>query len=184
METYSDIEILRGLKNRQGYVVKFITREYLPAIRYMIGRMGGSQQDVEDIFQEALMSIIKKVDNNNLKLTCSFSTYLYAVCKNQRLMQISEKKKEREYLYNYLKEVYYPEPPGIQQTKDEQEKIYRYYFKQLSNVCKKILELYTVKLPVIDIAKELGNTEKYVRKRKYECKTRLARLVMENKDRI
>lgn len=60
METYSDNEILRGLKNRQSNIVVFITKEYLPAIKYMIGKMGGSPQDAEDIFQEALMSIIKK----------------------------------------------------------------------------------------------------------------------------
>ncbi len=183
MKKYSDNEILRGLKNRQSHIVVFITKEYLPAIRYMIERMGGNLQDAEDIFQEALMSIIKKVDNNELKLTARFSTYLYAVCRNLRLCQINEKEREREFLYNYLKEVYYPEP-GIQQTRDKQDKVFRYYFKQLSSVCKKILELYTIKLNVREIAMELGNTEKYVRKRKYECKNRLAKLVLENKDRV
>lgn len=118
-----------------------------------------------------------------MKLTARFSTYLYAVCRNQRLCQISEKEKEREYLYNYLKDVYYPDP-GIQNTKEQQEKVFRHYFKQLSEVCRKILELYTVKLTVREIADKLGNTEKYVRKRKYECKNRLVKLVMENTDKI
>ncbi len=183
MEKYSDNEILRGLRNRQSHIVVFITEEYLPAIKYMIEKMGGSRQDAEDIFQEALMSIIKKVDNHELKLTARFSTYLYAVCRNMRLVQISEKEREREFLYNYLKEVYYPEQ-GMQQTKDQQDKVFKHYFKQLSDVCRKILELYTIRINVKDIAMELGNTENYVRKRKYECKNRLTKLVLENKDRV
>ncbi len=183
MGSYSDKEILRGLKTRQSSVVLFITREYLPAIRHMIKRMGGSNQDAEDIFQEALISILKKLDDKKLVLTARFSTYLYSVCKNLRLRQINEHEREKEYMYNYLKEVYYPEP-GMLVTKEKQEEKFRHYFKQLSNVCKKILEYYILKQPVKEIAKELGNTEKYVRKRKYECKNRLAKLVIENGDKL
>ena len=183
MEAYSDHEILKGLKTRQSSVVMFITREYLPAIRHMIKRMGGSDQDAEDIFQEALMSVLRKLDNNNLVLTARFSTYLYAVCKNLRLCQISEHEREKEYMYSYLKDVYYPEP-GMLETKEKQEEKFRHYFRQLSNVCQKILEFYIFKLSVKEIAKELGNTEKYIRRRKYECKNRLAKLVMENMDKI
>lgn len=183
MERYSDKEILKGLKKRNSKVVVYISREYLPFIALMIKRMGGSQQDAEDIFQEALMSVINKLDANKLRLSARFSTYLYAVCKNLRLCQINENEREKEYLYNYLKDVYYPEP-GQLQTKEKQEEKFRHYFRHLSNVCKKILELYIFKLTVKEIAKELGNTEKYVRKRKYECKNRLAKLVIENEDKI
>lgn len=183
MGEYSDKQIIDGLKNRQSNVVLFVTEAYLPSITLMIMRMGGNEQDGEDIFQEALMAIIKKVDKDQLVLTARFSTYFYAVCRNLRLCQISEKKREREYMYSYLKEVYYSEPSEYK-TKESQENKFRYYFEQLSGVCKEILRLYTIKQSVKEIAEELGNTEKYIRKRKYECKNRLAKLVIENKDKV
>jgi RNA polymerase sigma factor (sigma-70 family) len=183
MEVFSDKEILQGLKDRQHDVVLFITNKYLPMITYMIERMGGSSHDVEDIFQEALMAIIDKLDKNKLKLTASFSTYIYSVCKNLRLVQIHKLKREKELMYVYLKDVYYPDTDSYR-TKEARKEKFWYYFEQLSQVCKEILRLYQGKFSVKDIANELGNTEKYIRKRKYECKNRLAKLVMENKDSI
>ncbi len=183
MKEYSDREILKGLKYRQHNVVLFITERYLNMITVMVEKMGGSSQDAEDIFQEALMSVINKIDKNKLVLTSRFSTYLYAVCKNLRLCQIYEQKRENEHMYVYLNEIYHAEPKA-HITKEIRENIFRYYFKLLSEVCKNILELYTIKASVKQIDVELGNTEKYIRKRKYECKNRLAKLVMENMDRV
>jgi RNA polymerase sigma factor (sigma-70 family) len=183
MKMYSDQEILTGLKNRKRDVVLFITNEYLPMITHMINRMGGSNQDSEDIFQEALMSIINKIDNNKLILTSSFSTYLYAVCKNLRLCQIYQIKRENEYMYVYLKEMYYSEKE-TDKIREVREKRFWHYFEQLSDVCKQILQLYHEKYSVKEIADELGNTENYIRKRKYECKNRLAKLVIENRESI
>jgi len=183
MEKYSDREILEGLKNRQRAVVLFVTNEYLSMITYMVKRMGGSNQDAEDIFQEALMVVLKKLDKDELKLTARFTTFFYAICKNLRLCQLNEKKRENEYMYVYLNDAYYPETTA-NRTKELQEKKFQHYFERLSKVCREILRLYTIKLSVKEIAMELGNTEKYIRKRKYECKNRLAKLVMENKDKI
>ena len=183
MNVFSDIEILHGLKNRQRNVVLFITKEYLPMITHMIVRMGGSSQDTEDIFQEALMAIINKIDNDRLILTASFSTYLYSVCKNLRLSQIHEQKRENEYMYVYLKEMYSPETESSK-TREVRKEMFWHYFEQLSEVCKEILRLYHGKYTVKEIANELGNTENYIRKRKYECKNRLAKLVMGNKDLV
>jgi RNA polymerase sigma factor (sigma-70 family) len=183
MKMYSDQEILAGLKSRQRNVVLFIASEYSPMITHMINRMGGSNQDSEDILQEALMSIINKIDNDKLILTASFSTYFYAVCKNLRLCQIYQMKRENEYMYVYLKEMYYSEKES-DKIREVREKRFWYYFEQLSEVCKQILQLYHGSYSVKEVAVELGNTENYIRKRKYECKNRLAKLVMENKESI
>ncbi|MDF1547975.1 MAG: sigma-70 family RNA polymerase sigma factor [Bacteroidales bacterium] len=179
MKVYSDNEILDGLKKRKRNAVLHITEEYLPMIAHMVMKMGGSSQDAEDIFQEALMAVINKLDKNELKLTASFSTYLYSVCKNLRLCQIYEQKRENEYMYVYLKEMYYPETES-NKMHEAREKIFWHYFEKLSEVCKEILRMYHGKYSVKEIAEELGNTENYIRKRKYECKKRLTKLVKEN----
>ncbi len=183
MNEYSDQEIVQGLKNRHKEVVSFITREYLPMIVYLVERMRGSRQDAEDIFQEALIIIIKKVDKDELQLTAKFSTYLYAVSKNLWLYQLKEQKREKEYLNVFFNDVYQLNPEE-NKAKELQEKQFLHYYEQLSDVCRKILKLYWLNLPVKKIANDLGNTEKYIRKRKYECKSRFVKLILENKDKI
>ena len=183
MEKYSDKEILDGLKNRQRNVVLFVTEEYLPMINYLVGRMGGSNQDAEDIFQEALMAVLRKLDKGELKLTAKFKTFFYAICRNLRLCQLNEQKRENDHMYTYLNDTYYAEADP-ERLNELRERTFQHYFDQLSKVCKEILKLYTVQLSVKEIAEELGNTEKYIRKRKYECKNRLSKLVSEDKDKI
>jgi len=184
MEEYSAQEIIRGLKHRDRKVARFVTDEYLPMIVYMVEWMGGNRQDAEDVFQETLYIIISKIDKGELlQLTAKFSTYLYSISKKIWMNQLYEKNREKEYMYIYLNKVYY-QSFEADRLKALREKQFWYYYKQLSDVCRKILELYFSQQSIKMIADDLGNTEKYIKKRKYECKKRFIKLILENIDKI
>lgn len=183
MVKYTDQEIVESLKNRKGDAVRFVSEEYLPMIVYMVEKMDGSYNDAEDIFQEALIIIIKKIDSGELKLTAKFSTYLYAVCKNLWLYQLNKNKVDDKLQLEDVEETYEPDYDE-KYDKALQQKQFWHYYEQLSDVCRKILRLYWLDLPVKKIAEDMGNTEKYIRKRKYECKKKLVELILKNKDRI
>ena len=86
MAKYSDQEIIDHLKERKSEAVRHIIRKYLPMVKYMVKEfrfsdgnilIKGSEKDAEDIFQEALYIIIKKIDSGEFRLTAKFSTFLY-----------------------------------------------------------------------------------------------------------
>src|SRR5579872_5820157 len=52
----------------------------LPPIRKHIRNNGGNRQDAEDIFQEALIILCRKVRETDFVLTAQLSTYLFRVC--------------------------------------------------------------------------------------------------------
>lgn len=54
---------------------------HFPSIRKMVLANGGSVNDAEDVFQEALIILIRKVRTTDFKLTAQLSTYLFSVCR-------------------------------------------------------------------------------------------------------
>ena len=56
------------------------------SLRFM-RRHFGSGLDFEDVFQEACLVLLKKLDDPSFVLTCSLQTYLNAICRNILLTQ-------------------------------------------------------------------------------------------------
>jgi DNA-directed RNA polymerase specialized sigma24 family protein len=54
---------------------------FFPAARKMILRNGGTGQDAEDIFQEALIVFCRRIEDPDFQLTSKPSTYLFSVCR-------------------------------------------------------------------------------------------------------
>lgn len=180
---YTDLEIIDALKNRENKVVQYITEKYLPMIVYMVEKMRGDRHSAEDIFQEALIIIITKIDKGEFVLKAKFSTYLYAVCKNLRLVQLRRQKVENK-LFKPLDDNVLYDDYSDRYDKNLQRKLFWHYYNKLSDKCRKILRFYWLEMSTKEIAKSLDIKEKNVRKRKYLCKKKLVELIMINKDNV
>ena len=183
MKPFTGQELIKELKKRNNHAVQFIMEKYFPMIEFMVVKMGGYTDDAKDIFQEALIIIITKIDKDELQLTAKFSTYLYAICKNLRLMQ---QKQEMVALRYMKKDSTGIHKPCFTENYDRKlkQKIFKYYFEQLSEVCQKVLRLYWLEKPVEEIARILDKKENSIRTRKLICKKRLIRLIVDNPDKI
>ena len=45
-------------------------------------KSGGSEADAEDIFQEGLYILIRKVSSKEFQLSCKLNTFLFSICRN------------------------------------------------------------------------------------------------------
>ena len=180
---YTDLEIIDALKKRDNRVVQYITEKYLPMIVYMVKKMSGHRHNVEDIFQEALIIIITKIDKDEFVLEAKFSTYLYAVCKNLRFVQLRRQRVEDE-IFKPLDDIELYPDFSDRSTRELQRELFLHYYNQLNDICRKTLRLYWLDMTTKEIAKSLNSTEINIRKRKYLCKKKLVERIMENKDDI
>jgi RNA polymerase sigma factor (sigma-70 family) len=193
MKKYSDQEIINHLRDRNGDAVKYVIKKYMPMIKYMAASykysdgnllLTGSEEDGEDVFQEALYIIMKKIDSDELKLTAKFSTFMYAVSKNLLKLKLKKRLANERYKKELKAEFDPIEEPSIHYDKNKKREIFEHYFLKLSPVCKKILKLSWKDHSNIEIAENLGNTVKYITKRKHECKKRFIELIKNNPDNI
>lgn len=174
MQEITAENILQGLKDRDTKVLDFVYKNYFNQIKVFISQNRGTEEDAQDIYQDALLIIYQKTIKNNLTLTCSFNTYLYSVCRLLWLKQLEHKK---------LRKVN-TEETGVFVELDssiieifelnERYKLYQDHFQKLSFSCQKVLELFLAGIPLKEIAEILGfKSGQYAKKRKHQCKEKL-----------
>jgi RNA polymerase sigma factor (sigma-70 family) len=172
VKEYTDNEIIECLKNRQSYVVRYLSDRYMPMIRLMVFRMGGTLEDAKDIFQDGLIIMLEKIDNGNFVLTCKFRTFLYVVCENLWKSILDRRKAANNYFSRRTDEDTDNDFTEIQDNRLYEDIFYE-VFDNLDPACQNILKLYWEELTPDQIADKLGVTNGYVRKKKSEAQAQL-----------
>jgi len=174
VQEYKAEEILNGLRNRETEILDFIYDKYFYQIKVFINQNNGTEEDAQDIYQDAILIIYQKTKQDNLTLHCSFNTYLYSVCRLLWLKQLEKRKLKKLFIEESGKFIELNEDYLSLNERNEKYKIYQDHFKKLSYSCQKILELFLAKVQLKEIAHILGlKSDQYVKKRKHQCKEKL-----------
>jgi RNA polymerase sigma factor (sigma-70 family) len=176
VKEYTDSEIVECLRSRQSYVVRYLWDRYMPMIRLLVTRMGGTTEDAKDMFQDGLMIMLEKIDSRQFTLTCSFKTFLYCVCENLWKSVLDKRHAAANYFVRMV------DPDDENDFTDHidnklYEDIFREVFESLDQVSKNILKLYWQDVSPQEIAGKLGYTYGYVRKKKCEAQIELTEKV-------
>jgi RNA polymerase sigma factor (sigma-70 family) len=190
----SNKEIIDGLNSHNKEVVEYIYKENYKSAVSFITNNSGNRQDAEDIFHDALIAFYSVLQEKKLKLTCSFSTFFIAICKNLWFKEIDRRYRTKSNieLINYLESSYCKSLKWECENFDEydinevviqykKDNLFRYHFEQLKDICKKILLMFFEKVPMKDIATATGfNSEKSVKVKKYYCQDELIKNIKDN----
>ena len=185
MKRLSDEEIIAGLRKRDNPVLLYIYKNTYNPVKQLILNNAGSENDAEDIFQEALIIIFKKLkEEQKFELTSTFSTYIYSISRLLWLKHLRNIKKiEIDPLNRDHEEKIEFEPPSPVQDKDLRMAIYQRTLLQIPEDCQNILRLTAQDLTSSEIANQLGfRSEGYVRKRRHFCKEFLVNKIKEDTD--
>ena len=185
MGRYSIEQIIDGLKRRDNNVLQYIYKNSYNPVKQLILNNAGSDNDAEDIFQEALIIIFKKLrDESEFELTSSFNTYIYSISRLLWLKHLRNIKKiEIDPLNRDMEERIEFEEPLPVQDKDLRMAIYQRTLLKIPEDCQKILRLTAQDITSKEIARQLGfRSEGYVRKRRHFCKEYLVNKIKEDPD--
>jgi len=181
----SDEEIVAGLRKRDNRVLQYIYKNSFTPVKQLILHNGGSETDAEDIFQEALIVVFKKLrDEPDFKLNAAFSTYIYSIARLLWLKHLRQIKKiEIDPLNRDMEERIEFEEPSPVEDKDLRMAIYQRTLLKIPEDCQKILQLTAQDLSSSEIAEQLGfRSEGYVRKRRHFCKEYLVNKIKDDPD--
>lgn len=183
MINYSNEELLNGILRNDSVILQFIYKNFYYKINFFIKKNSGDDDDANDVFQEAIIIIYRKLKENSLVLDCSFDTYLYSVCRFLWLKQLEKRKNEKERIYDnqeFRDDIY---DDQLNRTVDlnERYRLYQKHFQNLGKDCQKILQMFFDKVPLKQIAQVMGfKGEKYAKKRKYKCKEYLIKSIKQD----
>ncbi len=185
MKRLSDEEIVTGLRKRDNHVLQYIYKNCFTPVKQLILHNAGSETDAEDIFQEALIVIFKKLrKEEDFELNAAFSTYIYSVARLLWLKHLQKIKKiDIDPLNRDMEERIEFEEPSPVEDKDLRMAIYQRTLVKIPEDCQKILLLTAQDLSSLEIAQQLGfRSEGYVRKRRHFCKEYLINKIKEDSD--
>ncbi len=183
MTKYTNEELLHGILRNDNLILQHVYKNFFYKINFFIKKNSGDDEDSNDVFQEAIIIIYRKLKANDLVLDCSFETYLYSVCRFLWLKQLEKRKTEREKIqdnHDFNDDIY---DNSFETTVDmnEKYKLYQKHFKNLGKDCQKILQLFFDKVSLRQIAQMMGyQSEKYAKKRKYKCKEYLVKSIKQD----
>jgi len=144
---------------------------HFPMIRKMIRQHGGTLQDAEDIFQEALIILCRKIKETDFQLTAQLSTYLFSVC---RFLWKDELKKRQHLVVADLETgLTEPQEQALQVLLEREADIQlaEKVLKGLADRCRELLLLfYKGQWALKDIAVKMGySSENTAKNQKYKC---------------
>lgn len=177
---YTDEALIAGLNRQDTVIIKYIYKQFYQQIKSFVVSNTGAIMDAEDVFQDALVIIYKKITSGNFKLECSFSTFLYSVCKNLWLQRLTRQKFSNEFKASVNPHQWH-DTNESEETVDEFEKykLFQQHFLKLKEDDQKVLKLFISKVSLKEIARIMGyKSEKYAKTRKYICKEKLKNSIM------
>lgn len=183
MINYSNDELLNGILRNDSVILQFIYKNFYYKINFFIKKNSGDDDDANDVFQEAIIIIYRKLKENSLVLDCSFDTYLYSVCRFLWLKQLEKRKNEKERIYDNqeFRDDIYDDQLNRTVDMNERYRLYQKHFQNLGKDCQKILQMFFDKVPLKQIAQVMGfKGEKYAKKRKYKCKEYLIKSIKQD----
>lgn len=186
MEKIKDIELVlvEGMKSGDRSALKNIYNLYYPVIESFVVKNNGSQLEAKDIFQESVILLYEKLQQNGFVLRCSIKTFLYAISKRLWLKRWNEKKTK------VFDTEFESDPGNIDEVYNAFEQQEQYYenmqnaLSQLGEPCAAILrDFYINDLSMVEIAEKFGYTNaQNAKNQKYKCLQRLKKLFFDMKN--
>ncbi len=181
MNTKMNQCIMQGIAQGDTAIIESFYRHNLCYVRNYILQNGGVTADVEDIFQEALVLLYHKLQRETLVIDVSIHTYFIAICKNKWRNQL---RKQRKLYYTALP-IENPDTTTTlftetKELQEEQQRLYQKHVMTLGEDQKNVLHLFLEGNSMKEIAKIIGYSEGYARKKKYEIKEYLRQLIQQD----
>lgn len=167
-----DQKIIDYFKRQKDSHAFRLLLDYFPQVESYIKAQGGSKADAEDLFQEALIVLYRKVQKDDFSLKAKLSTFLISVVKYQWWDLRKKASKEAQKAAQWTAEEALLEEEVEQLMLKEQ----RYMqaesaFQKLGKKCQRLLRLfYLERMPMERIAQKLSlRSAKVAKNQKYKC---------------
>jgi RNA polymerase sigma factor (sigma-70 family) len=175
-----DSKLLDALRNGDDHALEELFHQNRRPITSLVTRNQGTEDDVEDVLQEALVVLWERVRSGSFKYQAKLSTFIYATAKNIWFRRLARQRKEIPVFDNSFEASSADPTPLEELEKNERISAVQHAMEQIGNPCRDLLLLYYwEEQSMEEIALKLGfaNADT-VKSKKYQCKKSLERLVI------
>ena len=173
---HSDQQYIDALRHNDARLIREIYQQHSSKVMRWVISHGGTADDARDVFQEAIMAIVSKAQDENFVLTCPLGALLHVISSRKWIDRVRQrgrdagvrKEEERRYTDEYDKDTL----TIAEETIAEQQKQERLSqtFQKLSDLCRQLLTLLSNGVSSKDAAEQLQmNSVDTLFRRKNAC---------------
>jgi RNA polymerase sigma factor (sigma-70 family) len=184
MRTHHAQEILAQLTSDDVQQTKrallYLHQKVYDQIKNFILQAKGDVSDVEDVFQDGLFTLLKMIRQSTLPQELNIEAYLFTICKNRWIKQLSNGKTANTFRLIPDMDVVSNEPDSLAHLQEaEQEKVMALILDQLGAKCQQLLIYYYYeKKKMKEIANIMGfSSEQIAKNQKLKCLQKLREII-------
>jgi RNA polymerase sigma factor (sigma-70 family) len=182
----SDEDILQGISSGENFseCIKEIYHKCYDMVEAFIIKNNGTQQDAEDIFQEAILAFVDMAQQNRFRGKAGSRTLMYSIARN---MWLDTLRKKSRYM---VKDTFSPQEVPLEEdftqtlAMEEQQQAVLEVFEELGEPCKSLLLAYYYEeldfTELLERFKGRFKNEQVLRNRKSKCLKTLKKQLEEN----
>lgn len=167
--------VLEYLRLGDNRAFEQLYRQHYRVAADFVRKNSGNEQDARDVFQEALLVLVKKARDQQFRLTTEPGTFLLAVVRNLWLYRLRSRHKHPQ--TDTISPELLPDAGAAEiedllheQGIDERLRAVQQMLETLNPECRQLLHYaYWQRLPAAEIASLLGYTEAFVKVKKHRC---------------
>lgn len=172
MKPYKNKDLVKGIIEQDQNVLNYLYSILFKRVKKVIIKNGGNSDAANDVFQEAIIIIYRKVKLGTLNDHVMVESYIMGICKIIWFNQHKNESKKK----NELKQI----PIAGEDGNDEilrdyrqslRMKLFKEHLDKLNSDCQIVLKLFFDGYSFAEIAQKLGfKSVEYARRKKYLCK--------------
>ena len=179
---HEDQKYVEGLLENNSFIIQAIYDKFVPKVVNYIKQNSGDADQAQDIIQETIVTIYNQAKDKGLQLTCPFDAYFFLLCKRKWLNEL-KKNNNKEVTIN--EEVLSKDDDAQELAFEtalfgEKQALFNEMFSKLGTACKDLIKATFKIKSMEEVAKSLGVTYAYARKKKSLCIGQLTKLVQES----
>jgi RNA polymerase sigma factor (sigma-70 family) len=183
---HPDNKYVTALLQNDTVLLEELYRNYSGKIKYMVMQNNGTEADVADVFQEAIIDIYKKA-KAGFTLTCPMEAFIYLICRNRWMNRITRKKytnvtfADDEGYSNLVSEDSFANAEQILVSQNRKNLI-ETKLGELGESCRQLLQYNWGGKKLEEIAELMKTSYAYIRKKKGDCMGKLIELIKSSPD--
>lgn len=188
---YTDAQLLNLIAEGHNKAITAVYQTYFPIFKKWIINKGSTDEDANDIFQEAFMVLYQKAKDPEFCLTSKIGTYLFAVGKRIWYKKIDQHVRKPVYSTDFnddeqVLNEYHQEDLDIQEflNIEQDYQTLQHAMVELGEPCSRLIKLFYIeKKNMQEIAQTLQYTNaENAKVQKYKCLTRLKKIFFKYKN--
>ncbi|MFN0013705.1 MAG: RNA polymerase sigma factor [Saprospiraceae bacterium] len=173
----TDNALLDALRKKEPAAFESLYRQYYRMVAKQVNDQGLPNEDAEDIFQEVLLVLVRKIHDTDFVLSAKLSTYLFAIARNL-LLKRSGKQPLVQLDENITKPLDVQLPDTGPSEQEERINAVIGCLAQMEGDCRTLLLMsFYEKRSQVEIAEALGYSEAFVKVKKHRCLSYLRKQV-------